>query len=112
MCACASEACDTHTPMQGTLPENLNHLPNPRGQRVKLFSRVVNGQGGASCCGQAVTVHNRLSAVVAGADRDTLVIQQGSYVVRVRTLHYKAYDGRLMACGSHQADPFDLREQI
>jgi hypothetical protein len=61
--------------------EKSLHSLNARGQRVDLLLGVVKSQRSAHRGGHAEAVHDRLSAMVAGPNRDTLAVQNSPHVV-------------------------------
>ena len=57
------------------------------GQRVDLLMRGVDAETGARGAVHAQPAHQRLGAMMAGAHRDALPVEQCRHVVRVRAFH-------------------------
>src|SRR5215216_1023690 len=89
------------------LGEDLNHLLYGGGQPVHLLLRVVEGEGGAGGGGDAEVLHDGLRAVVAGADGDDLLVEDGAHVVRVYLVDDEGHHARLLARRADDADALD-----
>src|SRR5262249_21877105 len=66
--------------------EHLLHLVNPSHQGVDLLARVVEGKGCAGGGWDAEAFHERLCAVMAGADGDALFVQDRADIVRMNAV--------------------------
>ena len=53
---------------------------------VHFVAGVVAGEGGAVGSSGVETIHERLAAMVAGADRDAHLIEKGAEVVMMNAL--------------------------
>src|SRR3990172_6167403 len=64
-------------------PRRLDRLH----QHVHLSQGVVQVEAGAGGPGNAQGAHQRLCAVVAGADCHTVAVQDGTHVMRMQVVH-------------------------
>jgi hypothetical protein len=62
---------------------------------VDVLPRIVERERDPCSRGNAETIHHRLRAVVPGADRDSLLIQNGPDVVGMDPLEHDGKDARL-----------------
>ena len=77
-------------------------------QFVDLGFGVVEAKRRTASRGDAQMLHQRLGAVVPGADRDVFLVQYGAEVVRMHPLHHEADDaGRLARLRENMRGTFD-----
>src|SRR5262245_41927544 len=92
---------------------DLLHAAHARGEAVDVVGRVVEVEAGAVRRGDAELAHERLAAVVAGADRDAVEVEELGDIVRVRALDVEADDaGALLSRRAVERDARDLAEPI
>src|SRR5689334_21886240 len=65
-------------------------------QRVDVLAPVVERQGGARGGGAAQAPHQRLAAMVAGADGDALAVEHRAHVVRMQLAELERQHGGLL----------------
>ena len=70
--------------MSGHQRENLFDAVQPGGKRVDFRWHRVQSEGGARGAGHAEAAHQRFRAMMPGAHGDTLAVQQGCDVMRMR----------------------------
>src|SRR3546814_9750434 len=75
-----------------------------------LLVRVVERQRRAAGGADAEPLQQRMRAVLAGADRHALDVEQGGQVVRVRALDQERDHRGLAGRGAVDAQAFDLRQ--
>jgi hypothetical protein len=72
-------------------------------QRIDFGGGVVEGEGRAAGRRHLETLHHRLRAVVAGADRHAVVVEQRTDVVRMHALHREGQHRGLFLGSADQA---------
>ena len=82
--------------------ENPLNLVEPAHQRLDIRFIAVRREARARGRGDAEQVHQRLRAMMAGADRDALVVQYGADVVRMNPVEREADDSGAVL-GAEQA---------
>src|SRR5919205_1038206 len=92
--------------------EDFDDLLHGRDEGVHLFPGVVEGEGGAGRGRDAEVLHDGLRAVVAGADGDALLVEDGAHVVRVHLVDDEGQHARLLARGADDAHALDRRELL
>src|SRR6266404_9849816 len=83
---------------------------NSADERIDFFGRVIKRKRGARCCRNPEALHHRLRTVMAGADRDTVVIEDRSDVVRVYAVEHEGKYARFSPRGPDDAQAVDSRE--
>src|SRR5687768_15498128 len=88
-------------------------------ESVNLFGRIIEREGSARSCRNTETFHQRLGAMMAGANGDTFAIEDGADVVRMYSLQDKGQGAGLLPCCSNDPQTFDsgngfgcIREQM
>ena len=81
------------------------------GEDIDLLKRIVGGEGGADGAGGAEAGHQRLAAMVAGADGDTHLVDQGAEVVVVDAVEVEG-EGADAVFGAVEADAVDRGERL
>src|SRR6188472_3048932 len=74
------------------------------GQAVDVVEVVVNREAGTRRGRQVVPLHERLRAVMAGADSDPMPVQDLGEVVRMNAVHDEADDAGVLV-GRFRAEP-------
>ena len=91
----------------------LLRLAQGVGQRVDVVGVVVQVQRRPGGGRHPEVAHERLGAVVAGADRDPVLVENGADVVGVNAIHHEGQNRRLVSVGTdephsrHREDSFD-----
>src|SRR5687767_9746011 len=80
--------------------KNLYYLLHRISQLIRLFPSVVKRERSTCGGGHIEKLHHRLGTVVASADRDALLVEDGSDVVRVDIFYLEREDARLFRGGA------------
>ena len=91
--------------------KDLPHAPERAHQRVDLVASVVHRQRCARGRGHAEAIHDRLRAVMTGADGDALAIHDRPDVVRVHPVEHERQDAGLPPRRADQAQSVDRGER-
>ena len=84
------------------------------GKHIDLFGRVVQGERGPGRARDAEALHERLAAVVAGADGDAFQVELRADVERRqrRVLDDERHHRRLVRRRADEADAGDFRQPL
>lgn len=81
-------------------------------ENVDFFFGVVYCEGGANSAGYFVAVHDRLSAMVAGANSYAQFVEQSTNVVRVGVADKERDDRCFVRCDAEDADAVNLLQLL
>ena len=70
---------------------------------VDLVESVVYGETGADGAGDAIAIHDRLGAVMSGADSDAKLVDKGAHIVGVGVADKEREHGGLVRCSAEDA---------
>ena len=93
-------------------PSSLRTLCSAAMKRFDLVMGVVERQRRAAGRRHAEELHQRMRAMVAGADRDAFQVEQGGQVVRMRAFDQEADHRRLVRRGAEDAQAVDLAQLL
>ncbi len=96
----------------GHQPKTSRTFSRPATRASISSTRVVEAERGAHRGRNAVARHHRLGAVVAGADRDALRVEDGADVVGVDAVHDEGQHRGLALRRADQAHPGDGEDRL
>src|ERR1041385_9159556 len=92
--------------------EQLARLPQRRDERVDVVDVVIDVKRRARGRRNAKAPHQRLRAVVPGADADAVAIQNRGEIVRMDVAVREWNDPRAVVAGAVHGNPLDLTESL
>jgi hypothetical protein len=75
------------------------------GEPVDLVERVVERERGARSRRHPKELHHRHRAVMAGADRDAVLVEDRAEIVRVHPVDDEGHEARLLGRGADHGEP-------
>ncbi len=87
------------------LREERPGAPDAGGKPVDFLEGVVEGERGARGGRQLEEFHHRHGAVMAGADRDAVLVENGAEIVRMHPRDDEGHQARLIARRADDASP-------
>ena len=95
----------------GDYPSSVRARVDGGREHVDLFEGVVHRERGAGGRRNAQPIHDRLRAVMTGADRHAFTVDDRADIVRMDTVDDERDDGDLVARGADEAHAVDGAER-